>query len=100
MASPAFLVIKIFLGRTPTQITKCDLFFNPTLLSKVFNLGLNIESDFLLVCVKLALNLLPKDFLYPYHAIVYHSRDLKDQDPIKLKENSTLLCSLILLEFQ
>ena len=62
---------------SPSRLENVIYFFNPTLLSKVFNSGLNIKSNFRLICVQMAIYLLPKDFLYPYHAIVYQSRDLK-----------------------
>ena len=62
---------------TPTsRLGNVIFFFNPTLLSKVYNSGLNIRV-IILISVKMAIYLLPKDFLYPYYAIVYHSRDLK-----------------------
>ena len=42
-------------------------------------------------------DLLAKDLLYP---LSVKNRAGKDQDPVKMLENSMLICSLFLLEFQ
>ena len=108
MASHAFLVFKIFWGRTPIppfQITKyviyrkkCELFCQ---LNTAHTQSLVVVILFWYVINGLHIYWL-NGLLHPFHTFIYQicNMGLKDRDPIKILENFMLICSLFLLEFQ
>ena len=113
MASPAFLVLKIFRGRTPGtpfQIRKYVIYFSIQHCStqafcwkRGFQLGIKKQHSISIfdLWLMVYINLLPKDLLHPFHTTIYITWINKDQDPITIiLENWMLICSLILLEFQ
>ena len=109
MASPAFLVFKIFRGedpRTPLSDYKicnlkkiCDLFCQlntahtqkPVVVEIFYRYVINGLYIYWLMVL-----------LHPFHTFIYRTCNmgLTDWDPIKILENLMLICSLFLLEFQ
>ena len=95
-------VFIIFRGRTLDPLSKVCCIYIPTLLntrlvekSEVYNS--RSEHAHQWGSASIICDLLAKDLLYPL-SVKY--RGGKDQDPVKMLENSMLVCSLFLLEFQ